>query len=495
MITMTDDNKIALSRRKVLGSIGAIGVASAGAGLGTSAYFSDDETLDNNAIQAGELDLEIGSNSSVPLGISGVAPGDSGSASVTIENTGNIGGRLTAAVNITGYNTNNAGDNEPHYSQSGELRDEIQISVGFDGTGIGFDRAIKWGSIGTADLQQEVPAYAQLDGGNTGNLVIEWQLDEDATNEVQTDEIQFEVVVSLKQAPPVTVGNTSELRSALDNAAPGDVIRLADQNFNIDSTITVDTPAVALQPQHGASPTITSNSGHSGNAVDIQANDVLFSGIDINKNSTSGKAIQINGNIKGTKTDPGVTGVTVSHLTVKNSADQRGVSAGQCGEIVYKGVSAENNGNDGVTLWYTHDSRIDGVTAVDNGDNGIYVNGADCKVLNCEVSGSSDQGLDFSIYDEVTTTLDSANRMLVDNVYAHDNANAGIELHDNGTDQTDAENTKLVKNCRTENNDWDSQSSIDSAGLVLNQVKEEEVQLVNSYFSEGTYTATGTDLD
>jgi len=46
-----------LSRRKALAALGSIGVASAGAGLGTSAYFSDQETFENNRLVAGELDL------------------------------------------------------------------------------------------------------------------------------------------------------------------------------------------------------------------------------------------------------------------------------------------------------------------------------------------------------------------------------------------------------------------------------------------------------
>jgi predicted ribosomally synthesized peptide with SipW-like signal peptide len=55
---MTDD-EIRLTRRKVLGGLGAIGVTSAGAGLGTTAYFSDDELFENNTLTAGELDLLV----------------------------------------------------------------------------------------------------------------------------------------------------------------------------------------------------------------------------------------------------------------------------------------------------------------------------------------------------------------------------------------------------------------------------------------------------
>jgi predicted ribosomally synthesized peptide with SipW-like signal peptide len=53
------DNQIELSRRKILGSIGAVGAAGAGAGLGTSALFSDTEEFANNQITAGQLDLKM----------------------------------------------------------------------------------------------------------------------------------------------------------------------------------------------------------------------------------------------------------------------------------------------------------------------------------------------------------------------------------------------------------------------------------------------------
>ncbi|MEF8855955.1 MAG: vWA domain-containing protein [Haloplanus sp.] len=55
---MNDDFE--LSRRKTLAALGTIGAASAGAGLGTSAYFSDQETFENNQLTAGELDMHIG---------------------------------------------------------------------------------------------------------------------------------------------------------------------------------------------------------------------------------------------------------------------------------------------------------------------------------------------------------------------------------------------------------------------------------------------------
>jgi len=53
------EHEFDLTRRKVLGSIGAVGAASAGAGLGTSALFNDTESFENNSITAGTLDLKV----------------------------------------------------------------------------------------------------------------------------------------------------------------------------------------------------------------------------------------------------------------------------------------------------------------------------------------------------------------------------------------------------------------------------------------------------
>ena len=55
----TMPKKLELTRRRLLGGLGTIGVASAGAGLGTSAYLNDTEEFENNMMTAGTLDLAI----------------------------------------------------------------------------------------------------------------------------------------------------------------------------------------------------------------------------------------------------------------------------------------------------------------------------------------------------------------------------------------------------------------------------------------------------
>jgi len=56
---MSDNGKINLTRRKILAGMGAMGAAGAGAGLGTSALFSDEESFENNSLTAGQLDLKV----------------------------------------------------------------------------------------------------------------------------------------------------------------------------------------------------------------------------------------------------------------------------------------------------------------------------------------------------------------------------------------------------------------------------------------------------
>ncbi|MEF8887049.1 MAG: SipW-dependent-type signal peptide-containing protein [Haloarculaceae archaeon] len=51
--------KYELSRRKALAALGTIGVAGAGAGMGTSALFSDEEGFEDNTITAGTLDMAV----------------------------------------------------------------------------------------------------------------------------------------------------------------------------------------------------------------------------------------------------------------------------------------------------------------------------------------------------------------------------------------------------------------------------------------------------
>ena len=62
---MSNDSKYSLSRRKALLGLGTVGVAGAGAGVGTSALFSDTESFEDNTLTAGELNLIVDYGTSV----------------------------------------------------------------------------------------------------------------------------------------------------------------------------------------------------------------------------------------------------------------------------------------------------------------------------------------------------------------------------------------------------------------------------------------------
>jgi predicted ribosomally synthesized peptide with SipW-like signal peptide len=56
---MTRDNTYYISRRRLLGGAGTVGVAAALGGVGTEAFLSDTEAVANNEFVAGELDLMV----------------------------------------------------------------------------------------------------------------------------------------------------------------------------------------------------------------------------------------------------------------------------------------------------------------------------------------------------------------------------------------------------------------------------------------------------
>jgi len=56
---MSDKKTYGLSRRKALLGLGTVGVAGAGAGVGTSALFSDEESFEDNTITAGTQNLIV----------------------------------------------------------------------------------------------------------------------------------------------------------------------------------------------------------------------------------------------------------------------------------------------------------------------------------------------------------------------------------------------------------------------------------------------------
>lgn len=197
-------NRYRLSRRTVLAGLGGAGIASASAGLGTSAYLNDTESFEDNTITAGTLDLLVGYYSYWDQGMAGsgsvqgsqdgsgtvsaelgdVKPGDSGLLAFcpVIETNPAylwLCGEITSSSE-NGYTepepeTSEAGDvNDPGNPEgAGELAESISVTVNYcdvaDDVGDSFDPEdvsvlgeVWSGSL--ADLMSSIQNGVPLDG-------------------------------------------------------------------------------------------------------------------------------------------------------------------------------------------------------------------------------------------------------------------------------------------------------------------------------------------
>jgi predicted ribosomally synthesized peptide with SipW-like signal peptide len=236
-----DDRLIDLTRRKLLIGAGAVGLASAGAGLGTSALFSDRESFADNVITAGTLDLLVhydveyngapaanlvpnpnGTVDGEPglfYTLDDVKPGDSGWFQFCFELTTNPA-YLWLCTEQTADDEN--GQNEPEEEAEGvdtdglgELDDEILVDVyyaGENGTPIaggelasdvtlaGALAAFAGGKALNADAVDAVPGDqtpyppSNEPGVVTGPCIrFDWVLPAAVGNEVQSDTLAFAI--------------------------------------------------------------------------------------------------------------------------------------------------------------------------------------------------------------------------------------------------------------------------------------------------------------
>ncbi|WP_276258273.1 FG-GAP repeat protein [Haloglomus litoreum] len=242
-----DQVLVDLTRRRILVGAGAIGLASAGAGLGTSALFSDRESFDGNSLVAGTLDLLVhydatyqgspATNLATPSGVvdgeaglfytlEDVKPGDSGAVTFCFELHTNP---AYLWVRTTGTEDAENGQNDPEIDAEGvdtdglgELDDAIVASAFYcDANGdpvpggeIATDvslaslLALLAGGTPLNAAGSDAPAGSQAayqpssaPGETTGPcLCIEWELPLAVGNEVQSDSVAFDVEFGAIQA-------------------------------------------------------------------------------------------------------------------------------------------------------------------------------------------------------------------------------------------------------------------------------------------------------
>lgn len=209
-----------LTRRRVLGGFMTIGAASVVAGAGSMAYFSDEQTSEDNSVKAGSLVLNLnnGNNEGTKtLSVSNAKPGDTGSGASQITNDGTIDGYVDLEVtNIrneeNGRNSaeRDAGDGS---GDEGELGNHLTVWIGLDRDDARLtdnrpasavdtedDEAVAVDGRTINDAEGSYNLNFEFGSGETVNLVMEWELPGEGTgNDVQTDEVLFDVVATLSQ--------------------------------------------------------------------------------------------------------------------------------------------------------------------------------------------------------------------------------------------------------------------------------------------------------
>ncbi|WP_153952195.1 TasA family protein [Halosegnis longus] len=195
------DSTIELNRRRVLAGLGTIGVASAGAGAGTFALFSDTEESTGNSVTAGTLNLTADGNDgseTTTLSVTGAAPGDTGIATTTLRNAGNISGFLNVDIDSVSSAENGlveperqAGDSSTGGS-SGELADYLSLELDIGGN------MFTSGLVSGMENVQFNP-NEPISGSSVKDFNIQWEIDEAAGNVIQTDSVSVDFTLELLQ--------------------------------------------------------------------------------------------------------------------------------------------------------------------------------------------------------------------------------------------------------------------------------------------------------
>ncbi|MFB6074703.1 MAG: TasA family protein [Haloarculaceae archaeon] len=157
-------DRIHLTRRRLLGGLVAVGGASAAAGAGTMAYFSDAESSAGNAVQAGTLTLEFGGSAAFDFGTT-LAPTESTTGSVTLVNTGSVAGSVD--VDVT-YSEQDASPNDVDESAQAVARNLTMRTLSYGGT----DLTGSQGLSSTPTLH-ELATNDRTAGESTGNDLVD----------------------------------------------------------------------------------------------------------------------------------------------------------------------------------------------------------------------------------------------------------------------------------------------------------------------------------
>jgi len=215
--------------KKIIISLSVISIVAAIVIGGTAAYFSDTETSKNNTFAAGTMDLDIDGDDTIvqTMNLSNKAPGDSGSESATLKNSGSLDGELDIAMGVVenypctdGANGGQNDGTEYCTSDPGVLGSNAQMALYIDvdesgnwstnDIGLKFDgtKYINTGSVALDYNAIDNYSGAAWDNvynglmaaGDQDGFVIDWKIPTSATNDIQGDALKFDITFTLEQA-------------------------------------------------------------------------------------------------------------------------------------------------------------------------------------------------------------------------------------------------------------------------------------------------------
>lgn len=202
------DNNSKLNRRRLLVGLIIIGIAAAGAGAGTVAYFSDTEQSAENTIVAGTLDLSKVTTAS--SNVTNIAPGDqvptSGTMSfaTTYQSTDSIGENINVNISVaTSHPAPGVEPAEPDHS--------INVSATQYAQQLNVTSAVVTVGGTTDDVTASYNTLADLSGssltgysvapGETVSLDLSLEFNKNAGNDYQADGVNMTVTFDGDQIP------------------------------------------------------------------------------------------------------------------------------------------------------------------------------------------------------------------------------------------------------------------------------------------------------
>jgi predicted ribosomally synthesized peptide with SipW-like signal peptide len=245
---MAEDGTIRLNRRGLLGAVGVVGTAAAGAGLGTQALFNDTESFTANSLTAGDLDLKVAwkqrcefdgttreatsngwpdpqNDADAPVvDLDDVKPGDSGDIRFKLRVDSNpgylwlLGAEEADEERSTTESERDGVTGAVPVGAEGELdeltattlayeddetttayRTSLASLVGLGGVGNGLPLDGGW-STPVVDLLLGDSTVAAFPAGRTRELRIDWEVPPSIGNGIQSDSYRFRLGFYTEQA-------------------------------------------------------------------------------------------------------------------------------------------------------------------------------------------------------------------------------------------------------------------------------------------------------